>query len=852
MGRHTVQRGNTKDNPALNGERGLIQPEFGGTYPGVICAFDPKKEVYSVRLERSGETVPGCVYAAGFFSALIGVKVHFRPMLGTRVLLAYGNPAYIVGTAPSDPADKAGGRGRKLVASDVTLDATARNLGADSANNGSTAAEDLLPGELEIGNQTGVAVQFLTYLLKLQASDRAKIECHLVDDMVRIVSDQFRHYTAFGDFEIANTGGGPTVIWHGASKTHEAWGQVAPEDPKAKKVDKRKVAAEDVAETGRWRFSQYLGYLGDFLHLMLADPEDTIGQLAQQRVGKFDCHVNNDGTLLVRSVAEIVFERVDVIPMPIQQEALDSPDGNTREEIEAAVRDQGLNLDRLLKRWDYGKNNSRMHLLPFQLREYARYLSQFHGFARMLSQDKDWQFESESEATLRQRPSWNNGENDVKAANTGRQDYYLAYSTIRILRDGSQLHLDGYGNAIVMGKAGVHVSSYLDILFEAARDVRIVGKNVFIMGRNNVEIVATVGRLILKARTFLQALCEWGAIHIKSDAPAKRDPQFSSLKKTKADQPAPDEDPDPVYLEDQAIYIEASHGAAVLSAGRQAVLRSTGVGLREGEETNLANIFGSVILQSEKQDVLMKGSRNVLAQARGSDVADSGVVGIKGRAVAVQAGEKGIQMKSTLIDLNQGLTVRGKQTHAFALIAQSAVATSRLAGPKVGPQEAQGNVGPHFGHVGLADGEVLELAEAGELTASEYLKKQQPDSIKIFAGRAPSWDFLPTAEYRPDAKEKPDDRTPWRSLSQERIIDDTTITDQYLDWNWAADNRLASIDQATGRQHSFPHAGESPQWQYFQHTEPLLHLPSTTAPAELDVVPVSTVAPRIMKIRKRT
>jgi len=852
MAHRTVQKLDTKRNPALGNERGRIQPEFGGTYPGVICAFDPDKEVYSVRLDHTGQTVPGCVYAAGFFSALIGVKAHFRPMMGTRVLLAYGNPAYIVGTAPSDPPDKSGGKGRKLVASDVKLDKRSKNLEKDSANNGATAGQDLFPGELEIGTQTGVAVQFLTFLLKLQAGERAKIECHLVDDMVRIVSETFRHYSSFGDFEISNTGGGPTVIWHGSSKTHEVWGQVNPKDPKVKKVDKRKVAKEDVAETGRHRFSQFIGYLGDFMHLMLADPEETIGQLAQQRVGKFDCHINNDGSLLVRSVAEIAFERVDIIPMPIQRRALDDPEGNTREEIEAAVRDQGLNLDRLLARWDYGKNNSRMHLLPFQLREYARYLAQFHGFARMLSQDKDWEFESEATARNRQKPSWNNGESDVAAANKGKLDYYQVYSTIRILRDGSQLHLDGYGNALVMGKAGVQVSSYLDILLEAGRDVRIVGKNVFIMARNNVEIVAAVGRLILKARTFLQALCEWGGIHIKSDAPSKNDPQFGSRKKTKADQPAPDEDPEPVFLEDHAVLIEASYGGTVLSAGRQAVVRSTGVGLADAEKDDTDNTFGSVLLQSEKQDVLLHGARNVLQHARGSDAENTGIVGLKGKAVALHGREKGVQLKGPLVDLNQGLTVRGKTVHAQTIVAQKVAAIRGLLGPDVGPQKPKGQVGAHFGHVGSSEGEELELAESDEVEAVVFVKERPFDVVRLFAGRAPGWDFLPKLEYQPDAKQKPDDRLPWRSLTQERIVDDATLTDQYLEWNWATDNRLDSIDSATGRQHALPHTGDAPKWQFFNHTEPLLHLPSSTAPGELDAVPESTSSPRIMRIRKRS
>ena len=848
----TLQRSDLKAKPSLGSERSLIQPDLGAVLPGVIVASDPSKDVYTVRLEHSGKAVPGCVYASGFLSALIGIKFHFRPLAGTRVLLAYGNPSYIIGSAPSERADKAGGKGRRNTTGDVKQNVKVKHLEGDNANTGATAAEDLFPGELEIGTQTGVAIQFLTFLLKLQASDRAKIECHLVDDMVRVVSETFRHHSAFGDFEISNTGGGPTVIWHGAGKTHEAWGQVKAKDPKAKKVNAKKVEPEDVAETGRWRFSQFMGYLGDFLHLILADPAEAIGQIAQARAGKFDCHVNNDGSLLVRSVAEIAFERVVVIPVPIQQLPLDDPEGNTRREIEEAVRSMGLNLDKLLKRWDYGKNNSRLHLLPFQLREYTRYLSQLHGFARMLSQNKDWLLESEADALNRQPPSWNNGEEDVAAANRGTPTNYHTYSTIRILRDGSQLFLDGYGNATVMGKYGIKHSSYLDYEVEAAQDIRFVGKNIYLMARNNVEIVATVGRLILKARTFLQMLCEWGGIHIKSDAPAATDPEFNSLKRTKDDQPEPSEDPEPVFLHDAGVLIEASHAGAIVSGGRQAILRSTGLALRDSEQNDPDSIAGSVLLLSEQQDVLLRAGRNLLGHARGDSSEPSGLVGFKGRAVSLNGVQDGVQLAGTLVDLNRGLTVRGRSVHVDNLTANKVAAVSSLAGPKRGPQEPLGKVDPHFGHVIISEDEDVQIAEVSELEAVEYLRNNQFLPIKLFPGKGPSWDFLPTSEYRPNAQQSSDDRHPWKSPTQERLAEDPILTANYMSWDWSVTNRLDSIDPATGRRHDLPHTGKDPKHQYFEHTEPLLHLPSSTAPAELGEVPQSQVEPRTLLIRKRS
>ncbi len=835
--------------PALGADKALAELTFGAVYTGTIDEVDPVKQTYTVTVDHlAGPPIPGCQSAVGIFCALLGIRTHLVLTPGTRVKLVYDNPVFILATLPSESPDLASGGDRTLTHSKDTFDVE-MPAGENPGNRvGATPGQDFFPGEFEIGNQLGVAIQFLTSVIKMQAGDRAKVECMLLDNLVRIVCDTFQSQSCFGEYTVVNGGGGPTVIAHGTSKTGDSWGLADQAGEKAK-VDKRHVEPDAVAETGRNRMSSYFGYLGDFVHMIIADPEKAIGQLAQNRAGKFDCHVNNDGSLVVRSVADISFERVCVIPVPIQRKGTDAKDGNTVEEIEEAVKRGGLDLDRLLKRWDYGATHDRLHLLPYQLREYARYLAQFHAYARMLAQDKDFELQSESTAPT---PSYNNGEDDVARANPGKNDYYPTYSAIRILRDGSQVHQDGWGNAIMLCKNGITMSSSRHFDIEAAGDFRVAARNIYFVARRHVEISAAIGGLILKSRTFMRMLCQWGSIHVKSEAPDLSDPNIASLRKTKADQPVPEEDPEPEIL-DQAIVMECAKGAFGLTAARAVHIESTGAMLRDSEKSDPNNKAGNVIIQASQQDVFVRGARNVWLDAAGVvESARTGLLGLKAKmSLLFHAlhSDGGLKVSTPgIVDINKRLTIRKGTVVATQMRLDRLAVSQAIYGPERGPSDITGTVGSHLNHIAKYEDAPDKLKEAEVATDAE-LKDLTYQTDRGFPRVALStkplaWNYLPPRDYLPA------DEMPWRSITQERLKDDTTLQADYLDWNWAADNRLTGGGK-TGDRYPDPWYGATPEWQYFEHTQPLLSEKSSTNPKQLDTAPTETKTGRVMRMLKQ-
>ena len=78
-----------------------------------------------------------------------------------------------------------------------------------------------------------------------------------MDDMVRIVSETFKHYSAFGDYQIYNDGR-LNVRFDGTSYEHESFGKLSDQDPLVD-LDSNKVDFKDTfTQTGRWRFSEYI------------------------------------------------------------------------------------------------------------------------------------------------------------------------------------------------------------------------------------------------------------------------------------------------------------------------------------------------------------------------------------------------------------------------------------------------------------------------------------------------------------------------------------------------------------------------------------------------------------------
>lgn len=776
------------------------QLEIGKIYEGTIVRVDVANESYDVLLNSPRTVLPACYYSLTPLGGLLGFNMNGTLTRGTPVEIVYDNPAPITKVKNAGNPDINNWRNKTATGSDQKYEDIYPEFPESFFHGTGTKPNDFLEGEWEISNMMGVALQFLTTMMKMQAGERAKIETHLTNDMVRIVSGLYRHHSCFGDEEVYNDGG-LNHVKHGSKYEHEGWGQPNPQTPKAE-VEGREVDFDSVAEEARRRWSDFKGYLGDFIHSFVSDPEKNIvGAVSQNRPGKSLIWQAQDGSVLIQSVADIAFERKIKVQIPIELRKHYDPQSadskkKARYELPSAP----------LKNWDFGPNFQDAWQLGYQIREYSKWLGEFHNYARFI-QSGDWDIPSEAEAPV---PSSMNDEPDVEDANSGLkgQEYIERYSTIRIFRDGSQMTLDGYGNMRISNQAGVHDSTVGNYTLDAGGDVRIIaGGSFWLKARKHVEISATVGSMILKSRTAWRALCEWGSMFLKSDAP---DPDGGESPKKQSDQPDPDNDPAPEIL-DHAIVLDTPKGNVMAQAGRRVYIEaSKGDAFESNEDVN--DERGSIILQSNKQDVVIKAKRHVR-----NDAFDGHIAFKSEHFIATATGN--ILMQGTIFDYNrktfsivenrvEANFVRARQFKGQVATIGNVQASSVFAGSVVGQSVGEGDDSPDI------DETEPEFAEDGDreprTTKWERTTKHTPSRTYPHSNRQPFWEFLKKKEYYPPKliKEKG-----WRlnqSVGQKRI-DENLLEEKnkYFAWDWQTD-RLDSLDSRTGGRSPFPWGSQDP------------------------------------------
>lgn len=763
---------------AGSGQTATSRLDIGRVYTGTITATYHGDNLYTVLVDRISIPVD-CRWAVGFFSPIVGIKTHYYPPVNSKVTILAGKDGanWIIGSLPSEKFDAASGSGKTITGMGEPglkpYESEKSGLGLST-----TLPNDLLEGEFELANDFGVAMQFLTTMIKMQASDRAKVEAFIMDDMVRIVSNTFKHYNAFGDFQIYNDGR-LNCRYDGTSYEHEAAGLADPSDSKAEVASKQVEYQKTFNETGRWRFSNFVGFLGDFIHMFVSEPADTLTSIATDalRPGKARMHVNNDGSILMQSVTEIALERVCRIAVPVEKRRHDDPEGNKADEFDQ--------LDKsFLRIWNFGKDMKTAHHAAYQLREYARWLSCFHSYARFHQLNKEWVIPKETEEAAQH--SWNNKEKDVKDINSGKTEFYDAYATIRIMRDGSIVVWDTYGSAISMVKGDLQLSASRHIVLDAAGDIRMTaGQNIYMKARRNIEIVAVVGGLTLKARAWWKALCEWGTVWIKSDAV---DPQKSAV-------PTPDnaeQDPEPAVMA-AAIVIESSKGQTLIQSERRATISVIG---QPDDGDSITDTTASVLLQSAQQDVRSLGMRHVVLKTQGGRKGQLIFDAERGKAIVVKC-IKFLASVRSIFDIDSKFTIKQGIIHAAEIRTERAHFAGVITGPDYQGHDIA-KVPPycsHHGHIARFSGSNPE--PGGDVTerddySSADVKEVKPHEDNGDPAYGPDWEFFADSNKFKNGEA---DEEVFQSLAQQRIAaadsgDPFTDPAAYASWTWASDDRL--------------------------------------------------------------
>lgn len=762
----------TTPNPPLSPGALEAPPEL---VRGVIVDVARQAKTYRVKDRASDNILEGCRWAAGeIFAPLFGFCSIGLLELGTEVIVLRGNPHFVIKALPSRPGDQ-GGRGDGAAVGDgrPVGDRFGEPANA-SASSGDDVARDMVEGEISISNAFGVGIDFLMGVMRIRAG-RAFIETCLRDDTVRMAGRQLKLHTSVGDTEHLDDGR-LNMRESFTSYSHESWGKLTPEEAKLTFIEKGTPTppnAEDLTKTGRWRSERYLGFLGDFIHHWICSPEAVLGDLAQQgtRSGSSHHWQGADGTLLWQSVSEIAFERVVRIVVPKSKAAPGpAPDEAYYRSLEASF----------LRIWDRGVDFHKTHHTAFQIREYSRWLSQFMGLARFHQQPDRYEVPSEAGTPA---PEWTAKEADREQANGGPVPAYTTYATIRIMRDGGIMALEGGGGCLLLTGGRGFVSVPYDLNFESGGDMRFTaGKDIWMKARRNMTLSSSVGGIAIKARTFWRALCEQGTLWLKSD--------MMPAEATGGDvnNPAPEK-------QAAAVLIEAPRAGLTITSAGQTLIDNQGATAVD------AATPGGLVLQAARGDVVVKAKRRL------GLTGESGISLNSVGALVMRVGRVIGELTANQFIMKGFFSFSGGLLHVPRVVTDSVSSTGGYAGPSDRVSRVtSGLPSPNLGN---------------SLTVPDSYPATTLNFFAVPADRVP-WRF--------PAVVVPAEHPIMESLSQQRMFTEAAeagIT--YSTWNPAVTDTLR--DAPGTDKNSLPFPGALQKLVHRAGTS--LQTPSSTAPSAL-------------------
>ena len=777
----------------------LDQLTVGATYTGHVVEVSATN-AYTVRLNSpAGAHVSGVVLASAIVSGILGFHDSRVLGIGAAVGVAYGSPSFIFAVFPSAPPDKTNGANRSAVWGDPV--SRTNDAGRFESTN---VAEDMVAGEFDFDNLFGVGIRFLTGLIAMKAGDRAKVECHLYNDMVRIVSQQFRHIHGLGE-DLIFDHGRPTLERGYTSYRHELMGKVTEAEPlfelNGDEVDQDSLGR--VEEQARYRYLEYMGFVGDFIHRFVCDPPAAVVSLSTaasgRRAGKFWEHVGSDGSYMLQTCSEIRFERVTKIPV-FHRKASHESNATTK-----ARRYRELKRE-FVKAWDYGTYDAKdAYRTAYQLRLYARWLTRYQAFARALQLDAEYDIQSEAASP---DPDWNNGETDRRETNPDL-DYYEAYSSFSILRDGSQVLHDGYGSSAVFSNGNVQVSASRHLELEAAGDIRVSCSSFFLKARRHIELSASAGGIILHCFAFMRALCEKGSVHIRSDA---KPPNAEA-----PDSPKDGVEPKiPLVVLDAAILLESAEGKTAIRSQKQVSVVVEGAPedqeSREDDECDIILSARGSIRGKAQKFIILGAAKDIITSSRNWAV-----------KVSKWYGDVGEVLWDKFFLRPKAGNIQIRRIEVQSMVAQGTVFAS-YRGP-VPPKGSKYTGGPHGNHIGVRTKDVewrdKEEKDEEAQTSLDFAPAAKSAPISPWEKDAEDakWEFLGPTDYYWDRREERKGALV-QTLTQQYLVRDSNEHlwggvpppggGHYDTWSWAGDK--LQVGKRTGN-FKVGFGGEAQQYQ---------------------------------------
>lgn len=514
----------------------MLDSLHSNLFQAIVSSFD--NGTYNIIVEPLDAGYPPIMQGIPLmqvYASALGFKECNPYPAGAGVLCFNAGPerCYILGMIPQHDSGNFGFFSRSaLKTADGNFD-TQNTTGyakssAKLATHNQNRPTDITEGETAWVNDLGVALGLFQQFCSLKGSELAQIQCFLLDDLVRIISHNFQHWTALGEFNIWHDGKGIQAEFGATHLSTESLGT-----PSIKEKDGKPVFAEDgdtpkpddskdyykFVDDDRLkaieRLKVFMGKLGDFLHVFMVKPDDKASRdLSGEIKGDFDLgladlHVGLDGRVSIRTASALSIEKSNWIMVPHRVRTPEDPKGDDASELTYEKKDP-FKFDNQFKY----RENPTMYFL--QMRDCVTYLQNKYNYKHFLKHEKDFNFSKDPETKEAKLSEVTDIDpyTEVKFP-----DYVLRNSGLFLMDNGGWMLKDAWGSAIVSEGGNIYLQPAKDLLTQPLRhSVTKAGGSIALNANKHVDISSTEEGMRVKTKKVQHYFAKDGGLIFQTDA----------------------------------------------------------------------------------------------------------------------------------------------------------------------------------------------------------------------------------------------------------------------------------------------------------------------------------------------
>jgi hypothetical protein len=371
---------------------------------------------------------------------------------------------------------------------------------------------DVLPGDWGKENIYGVLMGLFGMVATMKASDRAKIEVHVLDDLVRLVSNQFQHLSSLGEMHIYNDGGLVSFEFAGSGHDLEVAGlDEYSDDGMFEKGERDEAYLEadfklrEEGQTVKRRTQLFVGALADLFQLFIARPQPGTETYDNESVlqGLMHAQLDSSGAVRITAANGISLRRADRIPVPKKMKEPWNPEGTKAEEDDFELEPK--------EPFEYSEDYPFTRNLQLHDAEEWLLAQAYRVFDALKN---DWYTPEKSELPVPDNEYDTIGKATENFDKNDKRD-----AGVFVESDGSIVLRDAWGSEIYMRGGNIVISCSGDAMVQTGGSiVQLGGHDVIVKGKKSVDITATDNDVRLKAQKNLHAYSKEGGILLETDS----------------------------------------------------------------------------------------------------------------------------------------------------------------------------------------------------------------------------------------------------------------------------------------------------------------------------------------------